>query len=153
MSFKQGIILGVVSIVVLALTGACGGGSSDDGSPGNAVRRQFGYIDKGQWGREWDELHPQHQAIVSRSDFVNCNADNNLDIDVEIVDTYEETIDVPELGVTDTTAVTVDITGNIGFFGLPDESTDTFHEINVDGEWRWVLSQDNLDSYSAGDCP
>ena len=124
------------------------------GEAESAILRQFDYVNKGQFGRQWDELHPAHQAIVTKSAFVTCNDDTNFDFNVEIVESYEEFVAVAELGEVDTAAVTVNIEGNIGAFGLPGETTDTFHEIlGDDGEWKWVTTQDTLDAYAAGNCP
>ena len=126
----------------------------DLGDAESAVLRQFDYVDKGQWGKEWEELHPAQQAIVTKSAFVACNSEVNPDLDVEVLESYEESIAMPEIGIADTVAVTVRIKGNVGVFGLPSETTDTFHEILVDGEWRWVLQQQStLDAYAAGICP
>ena len=46
-------------------------------SPGDFAKRILGYAFTGQWGREWDELHPGHQAIVDRDTYQGCMQDQD----------------------------------------------------------------------------
>ncbi|MCH8850982.1 MAG: hypothetical protein IIC89_09170, partial [Chloroflexi bacterium] len=105
---------------IVALAVACGGGgdggndasptvaSGDandigsaaeaDESPSDAVKRLMEYRNAGQWGREWDDLHPAHQALLSRDEYMTCAADEIGLIEVEfisVVETYEEDISIP----------------------------------------------------------
>lgn len=131
----QGIILAVV-----ALTLACGSGASN--SADDAVRRQFGYLDKGQWGLQWEEMHPAQQAIVTRECFISDSAEEKTGIEIEvrkILETYEEDIEIPGTDLlVPSTAVTLKLEVRQGL--LSDTITETFHEVLVDGDWRWLSS-------------
>ncbi len=132
---------------------ACGGGDGPlANTPEGAVLQLFDYINKGQWSREWDALHPVHQKRVPKEHFIECAERADVpDIDgIDILEVYDETIPLP--GYTkevDTTAVTVRLELSSGLFSK--ESEDTFHVVLVDGVWRWLMSDPN--GYSGADCP
>lgn len=130
-----------------AALAACGGGSSDKSTEtaGDAVKRQFAFISDGQFGREWDELHPADQAVVSRDHFERCGAGKSVNIDsVTVKETYDDTITVAGAD-TASKAVTVELKSGSA------KDTRTFHEVMVDGKWRWVIA--DTSSYSNGKCP
>lgn len=135
-----------VSLVIWSLLVACGSDDSGE-SAGDAVLRQFGYLRAGQFDREWEELHPAHQAIVSKEAWLSCVGGGSFDFDAIIVkDTYAETLDIPEIGEVETTAVVVQFDG-------ARTGTDTLHEISTDEGWRWTMAKDGLDAYADGACP
>lgn len=161
-------------IAIIAITAgvlffaACGGddgkgsGSSTDGATtgsaapkeraGDAVKRQLGQVDKGQFGPEWDELHPAQQALVPRDLYIQCAHQAGLpQIDkIKVTDTYDEEVIIPGTGLkAPSTAVSVTYTLHQGAQSL--DSKATFHEFAVNGKWRWMLS--DIESYKAGKCP
>lgn len=147
-------------LTILAMVAvACGGGGGETGpkegeSAENAMERQFGYLDKGQWGKQWEELHPGQQASVPKEKFISCRSDTSVDISsLEVLETYEEAIDIAGVPEKSSTAVTVKLKGNFGVFGTEEETTDTFHEILHDGAWRWVIPEEDVKAYRRGDCP
>lgn len=97
----------------------------------------------GQLGRAWDTLHPEHQELVSRSDYERCQSDRLAPMagvslqDFDVLETYEDRVTLPE-GEVDATAVTYEMTVTDGT--NTQAITDTSRLVNVDGEWRWVLS-------------
>lgn len=112
-----------------------------------ALKHQFDLISKGQWGRNWDELHPAQQAFIPRERYVECLADESFELtDITVLETFEEpmSIDGTDLRV-DSLAITVRITAN----GRTE--TDTFHEVFVDGRWAWVSS--DAEMFRDGECP
>ena len=128
------------------------GGPDSDSAEGAALR-QWDYIKKSQFGRSWEELHPAQQELIDRNDFMRCAeeaSDESLVAfsDLEILETYEEDIPVPGTDLTvPSVAVTVEITNTI----LGITGADTLHEIDVDGEWRWILSEP--EAYQGENCP
>lgn len=131
------------AVAVLAvLVAACGGGD-DAGGHSDAVaafERQFDLLSDGQFGRQWDELHPAQQELVARDDYVACMTDQAAGLDITSVDveeTFTESITVPGTAVeADSVAITARVVAKVA--GVEDETTDTYHEVEVDGGWRWV---------------
>lgn len=121
-------------------------------SAGDAVKRLLGFVDKRQFGPEWDELHPLQQATVNRDLYMKCAvaADFPNVSNIKVTDTYTEDIAIP--GTTTkapSTAVSVTYTLSHGTDQRIDKAT--FHEIAVDGHWRWILSDPT--PYVSGKCP
>jgi hypothetical protein len=125
-------------------------GTRDDGateSPEAALRRQIGLLNTSEYGTLWDELHPAQQARVPRERFVDCLAPEDFVLTLEIVDTLDSVIDVPE--VSQVPAKTIAARLSSGGTSLDR----TFFQVLVDGQWRWVLEKAQFDAYSAGNCP
>lgn len=142
-------LLAVLVVLLIALT-ACVGGDDDDSTDdaGAAVVEQFDMAIRGQWGRVWDLLHPEHQAIVSRDFYAQClRSETFPDYDISADEVFTETIAVPELGDVETTAVTLRFENEDGSEFL------TRHVIDVDGEWRWILNEEAISAVESGECP
>lgn len=142
---------------VLLLT-ACGGSSKSlptvksGESASDAALRQVGFIGKKQFGPEWDELIPAQQSLVPRALYISCASQANIpDIkSMAVVGTYDEPIDVPGTSLHyPSTAVTVKLSLSQGI--ATSDTTQTFHEIMMDGKWRWIVK--STDNYAAGKCP
>jgi hypothetical protein len=102
-----------------------------------ALRRQFDLQSSGQYALLWDELHPAQQALVSRENYVLC-AQKGSSVAEEIdsvKDTYDEEILIPG---TTLTVPSRAIKVTLDFGGQKDPTT--YHEVNADGTWRWVLA-------------
>lgn len=127
-------------------------GAGLEGSAGDAVLALMDMVDKGQWGREWEHLHPEQQAFISKELYQSCGEASdipNID-DVSVVETYEEEITIPGTETTvSSTAVTVSLQFSQGTEML--ETEDTFHVSELDGRWRWFLG--DAETYRAGECP
>lgn len=146
-----------IALAFVLLT-ACGGGGGDgdkpglDGSPESAIKDLFEMVDKEQWGREWENLHPEQQKFISRAKFIECAEASDLpSLDsVKVLEVYDEPTDIPGTGLSaDSKAVTVELKLSRGL--LKNETRDTFHLIDVDGRWRWVVSDPQ--PYKDGKCP
>ena len=147
----------------LLITGACdGGGDSDDASrersatsttasAEQAMLRQFDNVQKRQWARHWEELHPAQQAFVAKDQFIRCSDQLSLSIEsVNVVRSFEDRVTVP--GTTlqaDSVAIAAQVKVRIGQLATDFERT--FHEFEVDGEWRWAIT--DPEPYKAGRCP
>lgn len=151
-------------IPLMALPGlaflSCGDDDDSDGDPGlngppeSATEQLLDMIDKQQWGREWDNLHPEQQKFVSRDKFVSCAKDDDSpSIDsVEVLDVDDDEMQIPGTGIRAASkAVTVHLTLRQTLRQDEGETWDTIHLFEVDGRWRWVLS--NIESFKLGNCP
>jgi hypothetical protein len=153
-----------ISVVLLALA-AC----SDDGavktvtvvtptseparpskeSAAAFVKRHLEYEVRGEWGRDWDVLHPLHQRVITRAQYVYCR-DGELwykgTETVRVVETYDNPIDVPGIPRARIMGASVEIgaPGNAGSF--------TDHAVKVRGGWRWILDGREADQYRHRKC-
>lgn len=138
-------------ILFALLLTACGGGNgdSDDASDaGEAAVEQFETAVRGQWGRVWDDLHPEHQAVVSRDQYIDCQQGDTVpESTITVDETFQETLELARLGEVETTAVTLEF--------ADDDNAEfiTVHMVEVDSEWKWVLQGNALDAFEAGECP
>jgi hypothetical protein len=162
----------VLVALCLSLTAACGGGNggNDDASTGgtttsstapgedrrraaqDALRRQFDHIDKGQWGLQWEELHPAQQAIVPKDQFIRCSQQRGgFRIEsLDVLESVEERVTIPGTSVqADSVAITVQVKASMG--GTKEDFKRTSHEFEVGGQWRWMIS--DPEPYKAGRCP
>lgn len=118
----------------------------------DAFKRQLGFLEKGQSGRAYDEIHPAQQAIIPRDLYMKCVSEGGaFAIDkLKVIETYPEAVRIPGTMVdVDSTAVTVEYTMRRGTQTAT--FTTTSHEILVDGKWRFSAS--GGDEYKAGRCP
>jgi hypothetical protein len=148
---------GVVRYVFPALLAAfalagCGGDVDPATTP--AGRAQVQYLEglyQGDFGAAYNTLHPAYKKIVSRSQFTDCAASTipvgQLD-SIEILDVFDDPIEIPDAGEQKAKAVRVRITSDTG-------TAITFvnHEIKVRDRWNWVLSDSAASAYRAGRCP
>lgn len=120
--------------------------------PEDAFLRQMDLLSKGQYGRLYEELHPDQRAFIDAETFDACYSDMLAGVDVtnvEVVETFEEDAAVPGTGKTvPSTAITAAITVAGG--GAEETDTDTFHVYLVDG--RWVFTVADADGFRDGTC-
>ena len=115
-------------------------GSGQASSAEDAVRRQFDYMDRGQWGRRWDEMHPAQQDLITRELFVKCSP-VGLETKINrVIETYEDDVLITGTDLTiRATAVTVEFEFTQGI--IADSDVDTFFVTVVDGSWRWIATE------------
>src|SRR5437870_12798476 len=127
-----------VLVATFALAG-CGGDVNPATTP--AGRAQEQYLEglyKGHFGAAYDTLHPAYKKLVSRSQFSNCAASTipvgQLD-SIEVLDVFDDPVQIPGAGEQKAKAVRVRITSTSG-------KTVTFvsHEVKVGNRWNWVLN-------------
>jgi len=105
----------------------------------------------GRFGQAYADLHPSHQKVVSRTQFIRCARETipvgTLD-SIEILDVFDEETKGLVLGGGPTKAVRIRLT-------LTDGQSTTFvnHEVKVGQRWRWVLNREAISAYQAGRCP
>lgn len=138
-----------VAAVVLVVLVACS--SSGGTSAREAAVAGVETTLKGQWGRAYDLLLIQQQAIITKDAYVECfSAKPHTvpdDLSIKATDDYPERTKIPGTDVeVDTTAVTIEISGG------GQKLSQTMHLVKVDGVWRFGLSQEQIDQVKAGDC-
>jgi hypothetical protein len=150
----------VVVLLVVALGVACGGDGDDEAQPGpttvSAPKQDAGAFIKeitertllGQYGRNWETLHPAHQAVVSRDKYDSCERQSDegtgaTKIDIAVVETYEEPVLVRGSGTVDSTAVTLRFSYDNPLTGKRAEEHATAHAISVGGVLDSALTQRN----------
>jgi hypothetical protein len=125
-------------------------GTRTDGaleSPESALRRRVALLDAGDYGAAWDELHPAQQAIVERERYIACLAPMDFALSVDIIETQDAVIEAPEIAQVPAKSIIVRLTSQSQVLDRQ------FFEVLVDGRWRWVMEQPQIDAYRAGVCP
>ena len=123
-------------------------------SAGAFVKRHLQYEVNGEWGRDWDELHPLQQRVITRSQYVYCKEGEfkyRGNETVRVDDTYDNPIDVPGIPAARIMGASVAIlspgeTREIG------DTNFTDHAVKVEDGWRWILTGRELDVYRRGAC-
>lgn len=137
----------------LVLAGCGGDGDAAKDTPETALRRHIAYVDKGQWGRDWDDLHPIQQAIVTKDAYVRCSGKTNRTGSLtvtKVLETYQEEDALPGSPTrVQSTAITYEIEATSG--DRKETGKRTSHYYLVEGKWRWALS--DPEAYTAGRCP
>jgi hypothetical protein len=145
----------VALVTVTALGGGCGGASA--GARGENVgvfmtrilREEIG----GQWARQWGELHPGHQRLITRLQYVACSRALETNIATgrevfKVLDVRDQPIDVR--GVSQRTSKLVTISFHAG--GGANALTYQLHAVALQGRWAWILGQRFLSAIAHGRC-
>ena len=88
----------------------------------------------------WHSLHAAQQAVVPRRVYVTCATNDPVVMsDVEVLDSRRESFTIPGTKVT-TPSVALDVRATYASGDVRERTTKTFHEVYVDGAWRWTLT-------------
>jgi len=144
----------VVALAVLvAVAAGCGSGAA---TPREGVgifmtrilREEIG----GQWSRQWTELHPGHQKLITRAQYVACSRKMGTNVGTgretfRVLAVQDEAIHVQ--GVPQKTAKLVTIS-----FTEPGVSPLTYrlHAVDVGRHWAWILGGRFLAAVDKGRC-
>jgi hypothetical protein len=144
--------IALLAFVTLLALPACGGEVDPARTPAGAAQvRLLEDLYNGRFGQAYADLHPSHQAIVSRPDFVRCARESiavgALD-SIEILEVFDDETRGLLLGDEPTKGVRIRLTLTDG-----DSTTFVNHEVKVGERWRWVLNQAAIEAYQAGRCP
>jgi hypothetical protein len=145
----------VPALVLAALLAGCGGSTptvSQEG-PGAFVTRILREEISGQWSRQWRDLHPAHQRLITQSQYVVCSRRMGTDFATgdevfKVIDVKDEPIKVKD--VPQRTSKVVAIT-------LREPGSDTIptyhlHAVSVSGRWTWILGGRFLSALARGQC-
>jgi hypothetical protein len=157
---KRFVLASAVVVGIALLAGACGGSGpavsgkpAVVGGPGPFMTHILREEISGQWGKQWSELHPAHQALISRSQYVACSRRLGTDFATghevfRVLDIRDEAIKVR--GVPQRTSKLVTI--NFREPGKPNALTYHMHAVSVGGRWTWILGGRFLNAVSQGHC-
>lgn len=154
------VAVGALAAILAALAAGCGGAkraasapSASVGEVGTFMTRILREEIRGQWSRQWQELHPAHQALISQSQYVACSRRMGTDFATghevfHVLDVRDEAIKVR--GVPQRTSKLVTI--NFREPGKPNGLTYHMHAVNAGGHWVWILGDRFLSAVSHGQC-
>jgi hypothetical protein len=141
----------VAAVAAVVFVAGCGGKDDPGRTPAGRAQVRFLYdLYNGRLDPAYATLHPVYQRIVSRSRFVACTrraALGELD-SIDILDVYDDPVDIPGSGSVPAKAVRVRLTSSDG-----GATTFVNHEVEVGDRWRWVLNGAAARAYRAGRCP
>ena len=141
----------VAAAAAVVLVAGCGREDDPGRTPAGLAQVRFLYnLYNGRLGPAYATLHPAYQRIVPRSHFVACTraaALGGLD-SIDILDVYDDPVDIPGSGSVPAKAVRVRLTSSNG-----GATTFVNHEVKVGSNWRWVLNGAAARAYRAGRCP
>ena len=139
------LFIGLSLVVLLA---GCGGSEPADETVSELVEA----LSDSDYATAWELLHSDHQKIVDEQLFIDCG-EAAAAITSPRVEEFSITGDVerertvPELGEVEVTEVGVNLTqGGQTFYR-------TWDVIKDDGEWRWLMAEDQFNSFREGVCP
>ncbi len=143
--------------VVLALgASGCGGGgaaTAPSESPGVFITRILSEEINGQWSRQWTELHPGHQKLITQSQYVTCSRSIGTNIATgkeifHVLAVDDQAIHVR--GVPERTSKFVTI--NVRQKGTSPGLTYRLHAVAVGDRWTWILGNRFLGQLAHGRC-
>jgi hypothetical protein len=147
---RLAVLLGLV-----ALAAGCGGSGVPvpKESAGVFVTRILREELHGQWAQQWSELHPGHQRLITRAQYVACSRELGTNIATgrevfRVLDVENDTIHVE--GVPQRTSKLVTI--SVGQRGEANALTYRLHAVDVGGRWTWILGGRFLTAVSHHRC-
>jgi len=150
---KAALVVLVLAAAFVAGCGSSGGGTTPSEKPGAFITRILREEINGQWGKQWSELHPGHQELISRAAYIACSRGMSTDIGIgnevfRVIDVRDEPIDVK--GVPEKTSKLV----TISFHRRGNANTLTYrlHAVNDDGRWVWILGARFISEVEHGRC-
>jgi hypothetical protein len=127
-------------------------------SPSEFTQRILRYFVRGQYGREWDYLHPGHQRLITREQYVACGAEDapsdlTGEETVKVLEVYDDPIHVRGIPQRTSKAVSVQLRQPFegGSEPVPGGAF-TSHAVQVGDQWRWILSHEFLAAIRRGEC-
>jgi len=133
------------------LLAGCGGDVDPGHTPAGLAQVRFlDDLYNGRLDSAYQTLHPAYQRFVPRARFVTCTRNEALGgLDsIEILDVYDNPVEIPGSGRVGAKAVRVRLTSSDG-----EATTFVNHEVKVGPRWRWVLNATAARAYRAGRCP
>lgn len=126
------------------------------GDPGAFVKKLVVQIVRDDYAHAWQTLHPAHQRVASKWEYVDCELGSPIPgqlVSVKIVRVFDERVFVPGLSrVVESKAVTFRLTIKAPALGATSRATHTGHAVPVDGRWRWILPPDRFEVYRSNLC-
>lgn len=146
----------VVLLGLAALAAGCGGSgvSGPKENVGVFMTRILREEIHGQWAQQWSELHPAHQRLITRTQYVACSREMQTNIATgsevfRVLDVQDDPIRIQ--GVPQRTSKLVTI--NFHQRGKASGGlTYRLHAVDVGGRWAWILGGRFLTAVAHGRC-
>jgi hypothetical protein len=145
-------LLAAAAVAALAASGSAHAQSSRERA-GVFMTRILREELNGQWGKQWSELHPAHQRLISRAQYVACSRALATDIATghetyRVLGVRDEAIRVDRIPQRTAKLVT------ISFHSPLNKTTPTYHlhAVLVRGKWTWILGGRFLTAIESGQC-
>ena len=142
-------------VLLASVAAGCGSGAATPKeSVGVFMTRILREEIQGQWARQWSELHPGHQRLITRAQYVACSREMQTNIATggevfHVLDVQDDPIHIQ--GVPQRTSKLVTITFHQrgkASGGL----TYRLHAVAVGGRWSWILGGRFLSAVAHGRC-
>jgi hypothetical protein len=142
----------LLAVALVAFASGCAlSEDSEDHEAGAAVKTVLEREYFGDYGGAWDLLHPRHQRLVTREEYDECR--RGIDVQgtidsVVVLDVQDRPLTVYGLPPR-TPAKQVEVRV------VTDETdyTATYHVVDVEQQWRWVLSDTAARGFERTACP
>ena len=146
-------VAALVLVLLVAGLAGCGGASAPKEGVGTFVTRILREEINGQWGAQWTELHPAHQQLITRAQYVACSRQMGTDIATgaevfNVLGVRDEPIDVAHVAQHKSKLVTITFRQR----GSTSKLTYYVHAVAVNGRWAWVLGPKFLSQLARGRC-
>ena len=150
---RRGAAAAALCALVLAAAGCGGGAAAPSESPGTFIARILGEELQGQWARQWTELNPGHQRLITRRQYVACSRRIGTNIGTgkeifRVLAVEDQAIDVR--GVAERTSKLVTIA--VRQPGRSRRLTYRLHAVAHGSRWTWILGERFLDAIARGRC-
>lgn len=141
------------AFLLLAGAAGCGAGSSPPREPvGTFMTRILREELNGQWSKQWTELHPGHQRLISQSQYVACSRGIGTNVATgretfKVLDVADDPIHVRDVPQKTSKLVTISVKA-------PGITTLTYrlHAVAVSGRWAWILGDRFIAAIVRGKC-
>lgn len=132
----------LLALVALSVVLACGA-DEEGGRPEDALEAQFELLNDGRFADLYEELHPLHQSMFDRRQFVACYETlfGGIEAEVQRIERVAEVdYDVPATNeIVAATEITFEFATGAGDSAVT--VSDTAHLAQADGRWRWFLAE------------
>jgi hypothetical protein len=150
--------LAAIAVLLVIVGGGCGGGRASVETPSEDPSQAFTRLVhqelSGQRESSYRMLVRAQRDVVPRSLYVSCSPGSPIeDASIVVMRVFDEEFSVPELGRTQTKAVSWRMIVRPPDGGDPITLNRKGHLIAEEGEWRWTLSPKSFASFRAGVCP
>jgi hypothetical protein len=142
----------VILFALCSMLTAAGASARSNEGAGAFMTRILREEIHGQWGIQWGELHPGHQRLITKAQYVQCSRQMKTDFGTgseifKVIGVRDDPIAVK--GVPQRTSKEVTIN-----FRQPGKAGLTYrlHAVNVGGRWAWILGGRFLSALSRGQC-
>ena len=140
-----------VVLIALVLAG-CGGGdeSTGDIGAGEFLQRITADHLSGDFSDSWEHLHPAHQKLISKTQFVSCGEREPAleeETTVRILAVKPVTKDLPRIPQRRAQAVRIQLLDKQRVVDAY-----TAHAVRVGDDWKWVLSGPFVAAVQSGKC-